>query len=163
MWSFLGVTCHFLQGDQVREVALHFDQFDCRGTSDNLAKEWRKILRWYGITDKVAGVTVDNAPAVLNAVRDLGIELTGCATHVLNIAVKDGLQSLQKGLIEKGQKCLQSDPEPKGVQKSISFDARTPRSQSDPRCRHSLELNARYARPRNAASVVCPPDHINNA
>ncbi|XP_025098315.1 uncharacterized protein LOC112566373 [Pomacea canaliculata] len=70
--SFLGVTCHFLEGYERKSFALACKRVKGSHTHDVLATQLNSILREYKIQNKVVRIVTDNASNFVKAFRVFG-------------------------------------------------------------------------------------------
>jgi hypothetical protein len=114
MASFMAVTLHWIARSQTGGLELKtalggFRHMDSEHTGKNIGDEFVKVLDGLRILDKIGGITMDNASNCNSAVEALqehmlnkGIPFDAeqqrirCFSHVINLAVHEGLKKLTK-------------------------------------------------------------------
>lgn len=105
--SYVTVTAHFLNADwTLSSLTLETTEFEERHTAINLRAHLDETTKRWHLTNKVTGITHDNASNITAAVRDsdcVGMSVP-CFAHTLQCAVNAGLagNSIQK-LVEKSR------------------------------------------------------------
>ncbi|TVU02980.1 hypothetical protein EJB05_51526, partial [Eragrostis curvula] len=107
--GYMCITGHYIDDNwNVQKKIIRFCFIKTPHDAANMFSVMLKSLRYYGIEDKLFSITLDNAQANTSMVdllmehlftRQLlnsGVDLfhVRCAAHVLNLIVKDGLQSV---------------------------------------------------------------------
>lgn len=115
--SFLGVTCHYVDEWNLKHFLLDIIPFHKSHNTENIVEAIKTLLVELGISSKVLGITTDNASVMIAFGREIKNELNinhnnthvthqRCGAHILNIAVKHGLQ-VHDGTIEKVRKFME--------------------------------------------------------
>ena len=91
--SYLGITAHFVTPNwELMSYVLQTREVEERHTAVNVAHLLQATAEEWKITKKLAAITTDNAPNMINAVAiELQWEHIGCFAHTLQIAIKAGL------------------------------------------------------------------------
>jgi hypothetical protein len=114
--DYISVVCHYVNKEwEIEKKVIGFRLIDCKHTGENIADSIATVVEEFGLSDKVFAVTLDNASANSKAYDILGPVLFGymgsyptptredpnkvkyflvhqrCATHIINLIVKDGL------------------------------------------------------------------------
>jgi hypothetical protein len=114
--DYISVVCHYVNKEwEIEKKVVGFRLINCKHTGDNIADSIANVVEEFGLIDKVFAVTLDNASANSRAYDLLGPVLFGylgsyaaptredpnkvkyflvhqrCATHIINLIVKDGL------------------------------------------------------------------------
>ncbi|CAL5077025.1 unnamed protein product [Urochloa decumbens] len=111
--GYFCITCHYIDDKwKVQKKIIRFCYIKTPHDASNLYNVMLKSIRYYNIEDKLFSVTLDNAAANTTMVNSLcehlftrqllpSVDLfhVRCAAHVLNLIVKDGLQTLE-GVID---------------------------------------------------------------
>ena len=108
MQSYLGVTIHFIDNNwKLQHFLLDLVHFPGSHTAIRIQELILQVLNDANITEKLLGITMDNAQSMNAAAKELKKKLKDqefihqrCAAHILNIAVQHGLQ-LSSPLIKK--------------------------------------------------------------
>jgi hypothetical protein len=98
--AYLGVTIHYVDLNWcLCNFLLDIIPFSTRHTGENIAQQIIRVLDEFNISHKIIALTTDNESAMVVCGRVLANELSStnfshyrCAAHVLNLAVKQGLQ-----------------------------------------------------------------------
>ncbi|CAG8820860.1 24479_t:CDS:2, partial [Cetraspora pellucida] len=110
--AFLGLTIHYLDDNwKLCGFLLDIIPFKVRHTGINMAQAITNILEEFNLHNKCVALTTDNASSMIACSRILASEIEKefnnlsfshyrCATHVLNLAAKQGLE-LVSSSIEK--------------------------------------------------------------
>lgn len=101
--SILGITCHWVDNYEMKELLLDASQLNGRHTGKNIAHHVLRALKQFGIENKLFCITADNASNNYT----MGVELSrylphfnpdkhllGCVGHVVNLAAQAGLKAL---------------------------------------------------------------------
>nr|CAI5859090.1 unnamed protein product [Callosobruchus analis] len=93
MDSFIAVTSHFINDEyELKSILLECSVLMGHHTSQNLATTLQRIVRDWGIGEKVLLAVSDNASNIKNAItKQLGWNHLGCFAHTINLIVKDAL------------------------------------------------------------------------
>ncbi|PIL25427.1 hypothetical protein GSI_13317 [Ganoderma sinense ZZ0214-1] len=130
VFSFLGITAHWIQNGELRHIILDFIKLTKSHTGRYLAEKLGECLRVYGIEEKLLAFTVDNAylnPVMLEELADIipgtrGTEvMVRCFGHVLNLIVKAALSQFSRKCRNKprttntrGMNTTDADPQDDG-------------------------------------------------
>jgi hypothetical protein len=98
--SFLGLTIHYVDSNWcLRNFLLDIIPFTTNHSGINIAQEILRVLDEFQISDKIIALTTDNESAMLVCGREIAKTFDSsifshyrCAAHVLNLAVKQGLE-----------------------------------------------------------------------
>lgn len=107
--SFYGITIHFIDEEfHLQSLVLDFVPSHGKHTGKAIADLFFKTVRFYGIENKIQGITVDNASANNSFLSELELILNEqnlefnsctqhfkCFSHVLNLGVQDALKVLK--------------------------------------------------------------------
>jgi len=115
--SFLGVTCHYVDEWNLKHFLLDIIPFHKSHNTENIVEAIKTLLVELCISSKVLGITTDNASVMIAFGREIKNELSinhnnthvthqCCGAHILNIAVKHGLQ-VHDGTVEKVHKFME--------------------------------------------------------
>lgn len=78
-------------------VTLSIDEITESHTADKLKDDITELMNTWDITNKVTGITHDNASNITSAVRNLEEQLhiysNRCAAHTIQLAIKKGLDN----------------------------------------------------------------------
>lgn len=87
--SFLAVTAHFINRQfRLKSVLLECAQMENQHTAIHLAAELKRIVRHWGVEEKVALVVSDNAANIKKAISEVNNwKHFGCFAHTLNLIV----------------------------------------------------------------------------
>ncbi|CAO2185199.1 unnamed protein product [Urochloa humidicola] len=107
--SYMVVTCHYIDEDwKIQKRIIRFCVVNTPHDGCNLYSVMLRTIRYYKIEDKLFSITLDNASANKTMMDLLRAKLNSksmlhcngdlfhvsCAAHVLNLIVKDGLESI---------------------------------------------------------------------
>lgn len=103
--AFLGVTAHWVQDFEMKELILALKPIDGPHTGINIAVLLKSILDSFHISDRLYCITADNASNNMTMGRHLHSliphfnpdhSLHGCVAHVINLVAKAGLAVFEK-------------------------------------------------------------------
>ncbi|KAL4615970.1 hypothetical protein ACB092_07G165400 [Castanea dentata] len=103
--GFLSLTIHYIDSNwNLNKRVISFKMLESPHTEYNIANFITKELQYWGITDKIFSITLDNVTnndtAEMFLKEKLSLSLHGilfqirCCAHILNIIVQDGLSNL---------------------------------------------------------------------
>jgi hypothetical protein len=110
--AYLGLTIHYIDENWVlRRFLLDIIPFKTRHTGINMATEITKVLNELKLVIKAMAITTDNESAMLVCGRKLAEEFEKemdnlsfnhyrCSAHILNLAVKQGMEIIDKKIID---------------------------------------------------------------
>lgn len=115
--SFYGITCHFIDKLWIlRSAALDLIASHGKHAAKDISKMFLKCLNFFEITDKIQGITMDNASVNTKFVLELEKLLVPkkidfdsedqafkCFAHVINLAVQDIMKLLTAASIENDE------------------------------------------------------------
>lgn len=130
--SFYGITIHYVDENWVlQSCILDFVPSDGKHAGLDIAKIFLNVLEFYNITNKVAGITVDNVSANSTFIQELGNMLLDksilfdpenqhfrCLAHVINLSVQDILSLME---IENDNFCAEQPTNEDGEQIEDTF------------------------------------------
>lgn len=91
--SFMAVTVHFIDRKfQMKSILLECAILYGGHTSDNLASELERIVKYWGLDKKIVAAVSDNAANIKCAITGLGWKHFGCFAHTLNLVVQNALE-----------------------------------------------------------------------
>ena len=89
MDAYLGVTCHYIDGDcTLRSSLLDVSHFPQTHTASNLADSIAELMVQWGIKNKICCIVTDGAANMLKCGRVLELRHAICIAHTLNLIVK---------------------------------------------------------------------------
>lgn len=96
--SYITYTGHYFDKDwTLCNVTLSIDEITESHTADKLKDDITELMDRWDITNKVTGITHDNATNITRAVRNLEEQLqiysNRCAAHTIQLAIKKGLDN----------------------------------------------------------------------
>ncbi|XP_058803449.1 uncharacterized protein LOC131671209 [Phymastichus coffea] len=107
--SYYGVSVHYITEEwNLRSFTLDFVPSKGKHSGADIARIFYNISKFYDVTDKIAGITLDNASANTTFISELGQLLRDddidfdiqdqhfrCLAHVLNLSVQDILKLMK--------------------------------------------------------------------
>jgi hypothetical protein len=93
--SFMSVTGHFLEDDELTSALLDCSSFHGRHTSANITARLLHVVSEFEITDKIVCAVSDNAANVKKAIVDANMNGIPCFAHTLNLCIKDSLAAME--------------------------------------------------------------------
>ncbi|CAM4832117.1 unnamed protein product [Rotaria magnacalcarata] len=95
--SFFFITGHYIEDMVSKTTILHFQSYDKRHSSSQIASEVYNCLRELGIEQKVTSVTCDGAQNMKNAFDMFdGADRLWCVAHRLHLTICNGLALWKK-------------------------------------------------------------------
>jgi len=95
--SFIAVTTHFINKDCVlQSYLLSCFKYSDAHTADNLKKELIRVVHEWGLENRVAACTTDNASNIIKAVELCNWRHKRCFAHSLNLVVQSALKEIQQ-------------------------------------------------------------------
>jgi len=93
--SYMAVTVHFIDKScELKSYLLQCAKFPERHTSENIKNALLNIVKDWGLQNKVAACTTDNAANVTAAIRLCDWRHLSCFAHSLNLVVQSSLQEI---------------------------------------------------------------------
>lgn len=99
--SFLGLTCHFIQNQQLRSITLGIQELDNNHTAEYIVNILDAMFKEWNIKpEKVKAVITDNGANILRAVHDLfgKKKQLSCFAHTMDLVAKRPFE--KKGIPE---------------------------------------------------------------
>jgi hypothetical protein len=93
MTSFMAITVHFLDGDNLSTALMDCSSFHQRHTSQNITTRLHDVIADYDISEKMVCAVSDNAANVTKAIADAQIIGVPCFAHTLNNSIMDSLKA----------------------------------------------------------------------
>lgn len=96
--SFLAVTAHFINPDNVTElssVLLACTSFKESHTADNLALFLKNTVAEWGLSQRITVVVSDNAANIKSAIEKCQWRRLSCFAHDINLIVHCGLTKIE--------------------------------------------------------------------
>lgn len=96
--SFLAVTAHFIDPDNITElssVLLACTSFNESHTADNLASFLKNTVSEWGLSQRITVVVSDNAANIKSAIEKCGWRRLSCFAHDINLIVHSGLTQIE--------------------------------------------------------------------
>jgi hypothetical protein len=98
-YSYLGVTCHYLNSNfQICHFNLAVRHFLGGHNAENITKCIKNIICEYKIESKISFIVTDNAANIINAVEKLKFKSLRCFGHILNLIVTSTFKSIKETL-----------------------------------------------------------------
>lgn len=109
-YNYMSLTCHYLEGFQLRSFALGFKNL-VNHKADYMRGAILEILDYFNLKSKVFSIATDNANTVRRAAIDLKFdqEPIRCMGHVLQLIVKKFIDPCDESF--KSTEAEQSEPE----------------------------------------------------
>lgn len=90
--SYMAVTVHFIDMScQLKSYVLQCTKFPERHTSENIKNSLQNTIKNWGLKNKVAACTTDNAANIAEAIRLCNWRHISCFSHSLNLVVQSSL------------------------------------------------------------------------
>lgn len=95
--SYTAITVHFIdQNCHLKSYLLSCAKFSVRHTSQNIKDDLQNVIRQWGLQNKVAACTTDNAANITAAIRLCKWRHIPCFAHSLNLIVQSSLEHIQE-------------------------------------------------------------------
>lgn len=108
--AYLGLTIHYIDQHWIlQRFLLDIVPFKTRHTGVNIASAISKVLNEFNLTNKALALTTDNESAMVvcgrelmedfeQALNNLSFKHYRCSAHILNLAVKQGLEIINQDI-----------------------------------------------------------------
>lgn len=94
---YTAVTTHFIDNNcELKTYLLSCFKYSEAHTSENLKSELLRVTTEWGLQNKIAACTSDNAPNITGAIGLCKWRHIGCFAHSLNLAVQHSLKEIQE-------------------------------------------------------------------
>lgn len=95
--SYIAVTTHFIDNDctHLKSYLLSCFKYSDTHTSEHLKTELLRVIREWGLENRVAACTTDNAPNITKAVDLCNWRHVRCFAHSLNLVVQNAIKEIQ--------------------------------------------------------------------
>ena len=91
--SYVGLTAHFITQEwNLQTRVLQTKEVQERHTALNIADDLRAVINEWDLSEKMTGITSDNARNIVAALALLPWPRVSCFAHTLQLAVKEGLK-----------------------------------------------------------------------
>jgi len=95
--SYTAVTAHYIDKDCIlKTYLLSCFKYSESHTSENLKNELIRVVSEWGLQNKIAACTSDNASNITGAISLCNWRHIGCFAHSLNLAVQHALKEVQE-------------------------------------------------------------------
>ncbi|KAE9523772.1 hypothetical protein AGLY_015832 [Aphis glycines] len=95
--SYTAITVHFIdQNCELKSYLLSCAKFPMRHTSENIKDCLQNIVRQWGLQNKIAACTTDNASNITSAIRLCQWRHVSCFAHSLNLIVQSSLDQIKE-------------------------------------------------------------------
>jgi hypothetical protein len=97
--SFLGVTLHFLEENEIYNATLGVYELEERHTADYIAESWEKVCNEWGIKKEKISCVVTDGAANMTKVVDICFGKRKhiiCFAHILNLVVTKAIEEVEE-------------------------------------------------------------------
>lgn len=93
--NYIAVTAHFIDEEcDLKSYLLSCFKYSESHTSINLKNELLRVIKEWGLENRITACTTDNAPNITNAIHLCNWRHVGCFAHSLNLTVQSALKEI---------------------------------------------------------------------
>lgn len=127
--SYIAVTTHFIDNDctHLKSYLLSCFKYSDTHTSEHLKTELLRVIREWGLENRVAACTTDNAPNITKAVDLCNLRHVRCFAHSLNLVVQNAIKEIQDvkekvgGIVGHFKRSSQAAGKLKSIQEQLGY------------------------------------------
>lgn len=91
--SYIAVTAHYFDLNfKLQSILLECAPLPGSHTASNIARELKRLIDEWKLTNKVIMVVADNAKNIQNGIQELQLKKFGCMAHTINLVAQSALQ-----------------------------------------------------------------------